>query len=130
MKYTFTRLLVSNFKACFLFYRDVRGLQPGFATENDTYADFAVGNVNISLFGKNEMSQAVGTLDKPARPGSQDHVCLVFGTDNVDQFHQHLVDKAANIVAPPTDHPDWGIRTVHFRDPDGNLLEVNQDLGS
>lgn len=50
MKYTFTRLLVSNFKACFLFYRDVMGFQPGFGTENDTYADFAVGNVNISLW--------------------------------------------------------------------------------
>ena len=130
MKYTFTRLLVSDFKACFRFYRDVMGFEPGFGTEDDTYADFALGEVNISLFDKHEMSQAVGTLDKSMRPDSQDHACLVFAVSNVDPFHQHLLDQGTNIVVAPMDHIDWGIRTVHFRDPDGNLLEANQNLGS
>ncbi|MEP0804952.1 MAG: VOC family protein [Chloroflexota bacterium] len=128
MKYAFTRLLVTNFKDCFRFYRDVMGFQPGFGTENDTYADFLVGETNISLFDKNEMSQALGTLDKPVRPDSQDHVCLTFGVDNVDEFYKSLVEKGVNVPVPPTDHPDWSIRTVHFRDPDGNLIEVNQNL--
>jgi catechol 2,3-dioxygenase-like lactoylglutathione lyase family enzyme len=26
------------------------------------------------------------------------------------------------------DRPEWGIRTAHFRDPDGNLIEINQPL--
>lgn len=26
--------------------------------------------------------------------------------------------------------PDWGIRTAHLRDPDGNLIEINQPLPS
>ena len=130
MKYTFTRLLVSDFKHCFVFYRDVMGFQPGFGTEEDTYADFAVGDVSISLFAKNEMSQAMGTQDKPVRPDSQDHVCLVFGVENVDEFYQRLLAKGIDVILPPMDHPDWGIRTVHLRDPDGNLIEVNQNLGS
>ena len=43
---------------------------------------------------------------------------------------QTLLAKGVTVLVPPTDHPDWGIRTVHFRDPDGNLIEVNQNLGS
>lgn len=130
MKYTFTRLLVENFKECFRFYRDVMGFQPGFGTEDDTYADFVVGETNISLFDKNEMSQNLGTLDKPARADSQDHICLVFGVENVDEFCRTLTAKGVLLVAQPTNHPDWGVRTAHFRDPDGNLIEVNQSLSS
>lgn len=130
MKYMFTRLLVTHFKECFQFYRDVMGFEPGYGTEHDTYADFKVGDVNISLFDKNEMSLAIETANKPARPDSQDHVCLVFGIESVDAFYQALSEKGVPIVTPPKDHPDWGIRTVHFRDPDGNLIEVNQNLGS
>lgn len=130
MKYAFTRLLVTNFRSCFLFYRDVMGFTPGFGTENDTYADFVVGETNISLFDKNEMSETVGSASLPVRPPAQDHVCLTFGVEDVDAFYRSLLDKKVAVLLPPTDHPDWGIRTVHFRDPDGNLIEVNQNLVS
>lgn len=128
MKYAFTRLLVSNFRECFRFYRDIMGFPPGYGTENDTYADFLVGETNISLFDLEEMSRALGTSDKPARPDAQDSICLTFGVESVDAFYQMLRRESVPILAPPTDHPDWGIRTLHFRDPAGNLIEANQDL--
>ncbi|WP_343423381.1 hypothetical protein [Candidatus Flexifilum breve] len=28
----------------------------------------------------------------------------------------------------PTNRPDWSMRTVHFRDPDGNLVELFSGL--
>jgi catechol-2,3-dioxygenase len=31
-------------------------------------------------------------------------------------------------VTEPKDMPDWGIRTFHLRDPDGNLVEVFSHL--
>lgn len=130
MKYTFTRILVRNFRACFRFYRDVLGFEPGFGTENDTYADFGVGETNISLFDKQEMSEVMGTLERPERPEAQDHVCLVFGVEDVDAFYGQLQSKGVAVVNPPTDHADWGVRTLHFRDPDGNLIEVNQNMSS
>jgi lactoylglutathione lyase len=125
-KYEFTRLLVSNFKACFLFYRDVLGWQVGFGTENDTYADFVLGGVNISLFDKHEMSEVIGTSNLPAQTQAQDKVCLVFAVENVDLTCQQLKAFGVQLTTEPTDHPDWGIRTAHFRDPDGNLIEINQ----
>jgi catechol 2,3-dioxygenase-like lactoylglutathione lyase family enzyme len=127
-KYDFTRLLVSNFKECFRFYRDVLGFQPTYGTENDTYADFAAGSVSIALFDKNEMSQALGTSGKPARADSQDSVCLVFGVESVDAACLRLAEYGLQLLVGPEDHPEWGIRTAHFRDPDGNLIEINNPL--
>jgi catechol 2,3-dioxygenase-like lactoylglutathione lyase family enzyme len=127
-KYEFTRLLVSNFKACFLFYRDVLGFQVGFGTENDTYADFTLGTVNISLFDKHKMSEAVGTSHLTAEVNAQDKICLVFAVENVDAICQQLKTRGIQLAVEPTDHADWGVRTAHFRDPDGNLIEINQPL--
>jgi lactoylglutathione lyase len=124
-KYEFTRLLVSNFKSCFLFYRDVMGFQARFGTENDTYTEFVMGATNISLFDKSEMSRALGTSHLPSDFEGQDKICLVFAVENVDDFCRHLKEKGIPILVEPTDRPDWSIRTAHFRDPDGNLLEIN-----
>ena len=32
------------------------------------------------------------------------------------------------LVAEPQDRSDWMIRTAHFRDPDGNLIEINSSI--
>jgi len=120
----YTRLLVRDFAACFRFYRDVVGLEPAFGTEEDTYADFRTGATGISLFDAAEMGAAVGAPAPPAEPGA-DACCLVFGVDDVDAAWTAMTAAGGHAVAGPTDHPDWGIRTAHLRDPDGLLLELN-----
>ncbi len=127
-KYEFTRILVNHFKECFRFYRDVMGFPPGFGTEDDTYADFSVGAVKISLFDKAEMSEALGTSGLPVTASAQDNICLTFSVEDVDAFCAAATAKGVTLTVGPTDHPDWGIRTAHFRDPDGNLIEINQSL--
>lgn len=127
-KYEFTRLLVTNFKECFHFYRDVMGFKANFGTEDDTYADFEIGAVNISLFDKAEMSATLGTSSKPVHAEMQDTICLTFSVESVDEFCRHLKEKGVSLLTEPTDHEDWGIRTIHFRDPDGHLIEINQPL--
>ena len=127
-KYEFTRLLVTNFKECFRFYRNVMGFKVNFGTEDDTYADFEIGAVNISLFDKAEMSATLGTSAKPVHAEVQDTICLTFSVESVDEFCKHLKEKGLSLLTEPADHEDWGIRTVHFRDPDGHLIEINQPL--
>ena len=127
-KCEFARLLVANLRACFRFYRDVLGFQVGFGAEDDSYADFSLGAVNRSLFDKAEMSQVLGTAHLPIQTAGQDKVSLVFAVEDVTAACQELESKGIELTLGPTDHPDWGIRTAHFRDPDGNLIEIDQPL--
>ena len=46
---------------------------------------------------------------------------------DVDRCAAELVRQGVDIVSPPTDRP-FGHRTLFFRDPDGNLLEVYAEI--
>lgn len=45
----------------------------------------------------------------------------------VDACAEVLQKAGVALVSPPTDQP-WGHRTLFFRDPDGNLLEIYADI--
>jgi len=45
----------------------------------------------------------------------------------VDACAEALRQKGIKLVGEPTDQP-WGHRTMFFRDPDGNVLEIYADL--
>jgi catechol 2,3-dioxygenase-like lactoylglutathione lyase family enzyme len=128
MKYTHTRLLVEDFAECFRFYRDVLGFEVGFGEETTGYADFNTGECTIALFDRKEMAAAVGYSHKPVSADSMDRVALIFGVESVDETVQMLKNKGVTLVTEPVDMTDWGIRVALFRDPDGNLLEINQPL--
>ena len=129
MRYDYTRLLVTEFAACFRFYRDVIGLAPHVGSETDTYAEFKTGTTRIALFDRGEMSTVVGTSDLPARVEAQDAVCIVFEVDDVDATERRLEAEGVPIVVGATDRPAWEVRTLHVRDPDGRLVELNTRLG-
>lgn len=123
---THVRLLVHDFPGCFRFYRDVLGLRPTFGTEGDGYADFdAGGEVSLALFDATEMAAALGL---PGQAAGGDRCCLVLQVDDVDAVATELSRRGVALAAPPADRPAWGLRTVHLRDPDGNLVELYQDL--
>jgi lactoylglutathione lyase len=127
-KFQYARLLVINFKDCFLFYQDILGFKATYGSESDVYADFDTGSVTLALFNRQYMSQAVGTSNLPLQAKAQDAVCLCFEVENVDEACEQLKKKGVGLVAGPADYKDWGIRAAHFRDPDGNLIEINQSL--
>ncbi len=123
------RLLVKNFKECFLFYRDLLGYQPTWGNENEVYASFDTGTVTLELFERTLESNAVGTSDLPLDTAAQDRVCIVLGVDDIDQAYRELMERGADMVEiPPADHPEWGMRCAWLRDPDGNLIEIYKPL--
>ncbi len=129
MRYDYTRLLAADFRACFRFYRDVIGLAPRLGEETDAYAEFETGTTLIAIFDRAEMSAAVGTTALPAQVEAQDDVCIVFGVDDVDATERRLVASGVPIVRSATDRATWKVRTLHVRDPDGRLVELNSPLG-
>lgn len=129
MRYDYTRLLVADFQACFRFYRDVIGLAPQVGSETDSYAEFETGATRIALFDRAEMSAAVGTSALPPQVEAQDAVCIVFGVDDLGAAQGRLEAAGVPIVVGATDRADWEVRTLHVRDPDGRLVELNVPLG-
>lgn len=130
LKFTHARLLVSNYEACFLFYRDLLGFDVAWGNENEDYAEFRTGEIKLALFNRQLMAKAIGSADKPSFVESQDSIALIFAVDDVNKVYQRLTSQGVIFINEPLDRPEWGIRTTHFRDPDGNLIEINSNLNS
>lgn len=123
------RLLVTRFDETFAFYRDVLGLTPTWGKPGDNYASFAFpGGAQIALFRRSLMADAVGTAAQPATRREQDTAALVLTVDDVDALYARLKPTGIEFAGAPNDQPVWGIRAMHFRDPDGNLIEVFSPL--
>ncbi len=121
------RLLVSDFPVCFRFYRDVLGFAATFGAEDEVYADFDANGQTIALFQRELMTEAVGA---DAGGSASDAVVVVLATHDVDAAAGVLRARGVTLVSEPADRPDWGIRTAHFRDPAGNLIEINCPLSA
>jgi lactoylglutathione lyase len=122
MNLTHARLLVDDFGACFRFYRDALGLEPGWGEEDGAYADFDAGGTALALFARTGMD------GRAELRSAGDAVMLVFEVEDVDAVAARLRKHHVELEGEPHDEADWGIRVAHFRDPDGNLIEVNQPL--
>ena len=129
MKMTHTRLLVSNYKDCFIFYRDIMGFTVVWGDENGIYADFDVNGHLLALFGKVPMAEAIGAESPKQKSEQQDDVCLIYAVEDVDGIYDSLKQKGVIAINKPHDREEWGIRCFHFRDPAGNLIEINKEIG-
>ena len=127
IRYSYTRLLVRNFEKCLVFYRDVLGFKPRFG-DTSVYEEFLTGPVVIALFRCDLMNQALGIKPPQNDPNAEDTVVLIFEVPNVDAACTDLESKGVKIISAPTDREEWMIRTAHFRDPEGNLIEINSPL--
>jgi len=127
MRLTHVRLLVDDFPHMFRFYRDVIGLHATFGDEHDVYADFEAGAIAIALFRRDLMAEAMGIQAAEDREGLA-RIALILSVEDVDAETARLESAGAEMVAEPADRPDWGLRAAHFRDPEGNVLEIYSPL--
>jgi catechol 2,3-dioxygenase-like lactoylglutathione lyase family enzyme len=66
--------------------------------------------------------------DAPVPAGSASlQLAFKVSAAEVDQCADELIRQGIALLEPPTDQP-FGHRTLFFRDPDGNLLEVFAEI--
>jgi predicted enzyme related to lactoylglutathione lyase len=128
LNFSYVRLLVPDYPACFRFYRDVMDFNVSTGDEQSGYAELQTGNVTIALFDRQAMAQAINNTAPPLTAECQDRFALIFAVPDVDEMYAKLKERGAHMIQAPVDRPDWDIRTAHFRDPVGNLIEINTRL--
>lgn len=85
--------------------------------------EYRVGGNTLALAGP-----AMIPSDEPTPDGSAAlQLAFKVSVGEVDACAEELVRKGIDLVSAPTDR-DFGHRTLFFRDPDGNLLEVFAEI--
>jgi catechol 2,3-dioxygenase-like lactoylglutathione lyase family enzyme len=105
------------------FYVDVLG----FSVEWEPDADnvyLSSGIDNLALHRAATPPAGPASSAGPSASGALDHLGLIVGTaGEVDGWAAYLASRAVPIDAQPRTHRD-GARSLYFRDPDGNRVQI------
>ena len=125
MQFNNIRLLVNDFDTCFAFYNDILGLECTWGKPGENFASFNIGAPSVlGIFKAELMSMAINQTGAVKNEILQDKMAIVITVDNVDDSYKTLQKKGVCFITEPKDMTAWGIRVVHFRDTENNLVEL------
>jgi len=113
-------LLCNKMEETRAFYRDI--MKFPIETDRDNWVSFRVGATLLTLRPRGAWAVCD---DGKSMPGSA-AIQLAFRVPlpAVDACHEELVAKGVPVLRGPTDLPDWRHRTLFFRDPEDNIIEI------
>lgn len=117
MRLVSARLVTQDVPALARFYEEVLGVAP---IGSEDYVELRTGGCTLSLSSKRSVDLFNAGAAEPAANRS---VVLDFQVEDVDGERSRLSGLVGEFVLEPTDQP-WGNRSMLFRDPDGNLINV------
>ncbi|MEN5231461.1 VOC family protein [Sphingobacterium faecium] len=112
------RIITGDIKRLVQFFEDVTATTAKWAT--DDFAEL-VTNSFILAIGSTRTLAFFG--EGVAQAATNKSVIIEFLVDNVDRDYERIQDLNCEIVQKPTTMP-WGNRSLLFRDPDGNLINL------
>jgi catechol 2,3-dioxygenase-like lactoylglutathione lyase family enzyme len=118
----YTVIFVRDMAAMRRFYQDILGF-PLLRELSPGWIEYRLGGNTLVLARPSRTAADVAT------PNGSASLQLAFKVSaaEVDQCADELVRQGVDLLSPPTDQV-FGHRTLFFRDPDGNLLEVFADI--
>ena len=118
----YTVIFVRNMAAMRRFYEDVLAF-PLLRELSPNWIEYGVGGNTLALARPSRTA-----TDAPTPTGTASlQLAFKVSAAEVDQCADELVRQGVALLSPPTNQP-FGHRTLFFRDPDGNLLEVFADI--
>ena len=118
----YTVIFVRDMGAMRRFYEDILGLSL-LRELSPSWIEYRVGNNTLAL-----ARPRLTAADAPT-PNRSASLQLAFrvSAPEVDQCADELVRQGIDLLSPPTEQT-FGHRTLFFRDPDGNLLEIFAEI--
>ena len=127
MRPTHIRLLVDDYPGMLRFYSEVMGFAVRLEAPPDDpgYAEFESEPAVLSIYKRGLMNDAVGGGVMSA---AGDASVLIFAVENVDDEVRRLTGIGVEMITQPHTQEAWVLRVAHLRDPEGNLIELNEPL--
>ena len=118
MKLYSIRIITADVPRLVAFYEQVTGATAMWGNELFAEVPTSIGTLAIGS-DKTVPLFAVGS----AEPAANRSAVVEFLVEDVDAEFARLKDVLHDVVTEPTDMP-WGNRSLLFRDPDGNLVNL------
>jgi uncharacterized glyoxalase superfamily protein PhnB len=113
-----TCLITKNVKSLVKFYASI--LKQDAQMTGEDYAEFHTSVGVLPIFSAEAQERYI---PGSAISASNKSVILEFRVADVDREYRRLQAIVKVWVKPPTTQP-WGTRSIYFRDPDGNLVNL------
>jgi len=118
----YTVIFVRDMAAMCRFYEDILAF-PLLRELSPNWIEYGLGGNTLALARPSRTA-----ADAPVPPGTASlQLAFRVSAAEVDQCADELVRQCVELLSPPT-NLSFGHRTLFFRDPDGNLLEVYAEI--
>lgn len=113
-------LLCNKMEETRAFYRDI--MKFSIETDRENWVSFRVGATLLTLRPRGSPTGWDGGKSAPGSAAIQ--LAFRVAPHAVDAWHAELLANSVPILRGPADLPDWRHRTLFFRDPEGNIIEI------
>lgn len=126
VKFTHACVITQKMDTMRDFYREVLQVEPKVYQED--YLEFPLEGAILSLYKQESLEK---TVPGAMQAGRNKSVLLEFQVADVDQEYARLKKGPLGIdwVMSPTTFP-WGNRSIYFRDPEGNMVNLYSTVKS
>ncbi|MGA0601401.1 VOC family protein [Caulobacter sp. KR2-114] len=119
MKFSYTRLVTEDVPRLAAFYERLLGVSPH---GDESYVELRPDGAILALVSRKAAEYAHGGQWSA---GANRSAILEFAVEDVDRERARLDGLVTDWLQQPKDMP-WGNRSMLFRDPDGNPINVFQ----
>ena len=111
-------LIQKDYGECYDFYTKKLGLVPTWGNRKGPYTSF-------DMTSAKEMSLVKGYIQS-AKNGISDTVVIILPTKDIQKDYAKLTANGVTFLGEPQKIEAWGgFTSAYFRDPEGNLFELN-----